>query len=190
MLRAGLLWVLMLGAIDVMAIEQPDYEVIDEFDDVEIRRYDSYLVAEYVVEGAFDAAGNTAFKPLGDYIFGSNAADEKIGMTAPVEQRSEAEVHRLTFVMPSRYQLDTLPEPLDEGITLKRIPAREVAALRYSGGWSEARYQKFEKRLFAQLKDSAYQPCAQPVWARFNPPFWPGFLRRNEIHVQVNCPQP
>ncbi|MEM7079119.1 MAG: heme-binding protein [Pseudomonadota bacterium] len=182
--------VCLLMTVASHALEQPEYEVIDKFAGIEIRAYQAYIVAQFEVEGAFDEAGNVAFEPLGDYIFGANQRDEKIGMTAPVEQRSGGSAHRLTFVMPSRYDLSTLPQPKDERIVFKIIDAREVAALRYSGNWSEARYRKHEKELYARLAESAYQPCGEPVWARFNPPFWPGFMRRNEIHVAVNCPNP
>ena len=73
-----------------MAIEEPKYEVVKTYPDFELRRYAPYLVAETEVTGDFDEVGNRAFRILADYIFGNNRRQEKLEMTAPVNQRPAA----------------------------------------------------------------------------------------------------
>lgn len=170
---------------NVMAIEEPEFTVVETLDKVEIRRYNSYWVAQTRVAGDFGEAGNQAFRPLVDYLSGDNNADEKISMTAPVQQHSVDNQHVVAFVMPREAVASGLPDPNDAEITLEQVPAQLVAALRYTGNWKESRYRSFEQQLRQQLQASSYDVCGPATWARYNPPFWPGFLRRNEVLIPV-----
>jgi hypothetical protein len=184
-----------------MAIEKPDYTVIGTADDVEYRHYAPYVVAETRIPGDWSAnrAGNEGFRRLVSYISGNNNArgkiamtapvaqsrGEKIAMTAPVSQASAGEEWVISFVMPSDYTLDSLPQPRDSRIELKKVPARTVAVWRYSGNWSQARYRQQERRLLASLAAAGIDAISAPEFARYNAPFVPTFFRRNEILVTV-----
>jgi hypothetical protein len=196
--------VALLLAGDVMALDEPPFEVLSQSPDYEVRRYPAYLVAELEVRESFDEAGNKAFRPLADFIFGSNVGAENIGMTAPVTQRrersgenigmtapvtqrsAEGEGYVVQFVMPSRYTLETLPRPTDERIRIREEPEKLVAVHRYSGTWSEGRYRKHEARLRAALERDGIAAKGEPTWARFNSPFSLWFLRRNEIWLPID----
>ena len=185
----------------LMAIEQPRYTVLQSEGRFEVRRYEPYIVAEIEVSASFEEAGNVAFRPLANYIFGANQRSEKMEMTAPVTQARQGEkigmtapviqsarsggVYTVSFVMPSRYKLATLPRPLDERIRFREVPASVTAVWTYRGGWSAERYAKEEKALRAALAKAQRTPLGAPVWARYNAPFWPSFMRRNEILVAV-----
>ena len=110
---------------------------------------------------------------------------EKIAMTAPVNQQKEAENWRVTFMMPSEYTLETLPEPLDERIQLKKVESRLVAVLKYSGTWSKKRYEQKKGKLESLIQERGLTPVGEPIFARYNPPFMPWFLRRNEVLITV-----
>lgn len=182
-----------------MAIEKPSYEIVKADGDFELRRYEGYIVAETLVEGAFDEAGNRGFRILADYIFGNNKRRESVAMTAPVSQKSSEKIAmtapvtmdrqatswRVAFMMPSEYTLETLPEPLDSRVELKAIAGGTFAAHRYSGTWSQSRYQEHEARLRDWVEDSGWTAVGEPIFARYDPPFKPWFLRRNEILVEV-----
>jgi hypothetical protein len=182
-----------------MALEKPEYEVLQTDGDLELRRYAPYIVAATRVEGEFDRAGNEGFRRLADYIFGSNRkreslemtapvtqeTSEKIAMTAPVGMDRQGDAWRITFMMPSQYTLATLPEPLDERIELQEVAGGLFAALRYSGTWSESRYREREARLRGWIETRGWQPIGEPIFARYDPPFKPWFLRRNEILIEV-----
>ena len=182
-----------------MAIEQPDYAVLESQGDLELRQYAPYIVAETHVEADFDRAGNEGFRRLAAYIFGNNrsrqklemtapvaqAPSEKIAMTAPVNMHRSGSSYRITFMMPSEYHLETLPEPVDPEVRLREVPAHTLAALRYSGRWSQQRYEDHKNELEAWIRDQGWEPAGEPILARYDPPFKPWFLRRNEVLIPV-----
>ena len=197
---------LLLIGVSAMATEEPKYDVLSSTDEYEIRRYEPYIVAETDVEGPYRNAGNKAFNILAGYIFGKNRSSEKMAMTAPVESRpadegvrmamtapvtsqpSDAEAGLFTygFVMERKYTLDTLPEPVDPRIRIREVPAKIVAVHRFSGSWREENYQRHEERLRRALERDGIPLAGTPYSARYNAPFVPSFLRRNEVIVPID----
>lgn len=188
----------------LMATAEPPYQVLEQSGDFELRQYQPYIVAETLVEGDFGEVGNEGFRRLFDYIQGKNrqkqdipmtapvtqeAASQKIPMTAPVGQEKAAGKWRITFVMPSSYTMATLPEPLDPRIKLTEIPGRLMAVHRYSGTWGQARYEVKERELRQFIQEKGLKVVGEPLWARYNPPYMPWFLRRNEVMIPVARPQ-
>ena len=183
-----------------MAVEEAKYTVIEREGDFELRQYQPQIVAETLVEGDFQDVGNEGFRRLYDYISGKNrkqqtipmtasvsqeATSEKIPMTAPVNQEKVGKAWRITFLMPSQYTLETLPEPSDPRVQLTKVPGLLMAALSYSGTWSRGRYEEKEKRLKELIRQKGLKIVGEPVFARYNPPFMPWFLRRNEVLIPV-----
>src|SRR5665647_2627629 len=113
------------------------------------------------------------------------ATSEKIPMTAPVNQEKVGGKWRITFMMPLQYTLGTLPEPLDPRVKLIKVPGLLIAALNYSGTWSRGRYEDKENRLKGLIRQRGLKIVGEPVFARYNPPFMPWFLRRNEVMIPV-----
>lgn len=193
---AGAIWFVMFGG-DGMAYESPTYRVVERFGEIEIREYEPYLVAETTVDGGLEGAGNRGFRILAKYIFGENegrrtiamttpvsqeaAEGTKIAMTAPVTQEKAGDKYRVRFMMPAEYSRAELPKPTDPRIVIREVPARTFAAVRYSGTWSKRNYEKHLEQLHDTLRAEGLGPVGEPAWARYNPPFMPWFLRRNEI---------
>ena len=182
------------------AIEEPDYEVIREFDNVELRRYASYVVAEVVLDTSAEDAGNQAFPILAGYIFGKNKGEKKFAMTAPVTQTAaparmdmtapvtQATVAggmRVQFVLPKGVTLATAPEPSDPRVQLRVVPVGKWAVIRYSGTWSQSNYLEHLGELNVALQKAGVATQGEPVLARYNPPFTPWFMRRNEIWLAL-----
>jgi hypothetical protein len=183
-----------------MAIEEPSYSVLETEGLFELRRYSSYIVAEPYVDGDFEAVGSEGFRRLADYIGGNNQkktsismtapvsqepASQKIAMTAPVSQARENGRWRIAFMMPSAYTMDTLPIPDDERIVLREEKEKNVAVIRYSGTWGKNNYRDHEIKLMDWISAKGWSIVGAPVWARYNPPFMPWFMRRNEILIPV-----
>jgi hypothetical protein len=183
--------------------EKLAYRTIERDGQFELRLIEPHVVAETFVEGDFDRVGNEGFRRLVAYIGGANRtqatismtapvaqepASEKIAMTAPVAQEKVGDRYRITFVMPSKYTLETLPQPTDPQIRLSAEPERTVAAIRYSGFWSRSRYDDHERSLREWIQKRGFETVGQPVWARYDPPFKPWFLRRNEVLIEVREP--
>jgi hypothetical protein len=184
MTRNTLSIILLIGSLltggNAVAIEEPEYEVLAEVGDVEFRHYAPYLVAEVTVSG--NAADRRAFQLLAGYIFGKNDTGEKMEMTAPVETRG----NEYAFVMERKYSMDTLPVPDDERVQLRNKPARTVAVRRFSGRWSERNFDRHREALLDDLAALGVETTGEPELARYNSPFTPWFLRRNEIIVPVD----
>jgi len=169
----------MVGA--ALAIESLGYQVLDEYEHFEVRLYDAHLLATVEVDGDFEKAGNSAFRDLFDYIQGDNATNEKIAMTAPVIQEPTEPGWKVSFVMPGSFDPATLPAPADATVSVNEEAALRMAAITYSGNWSRKRYLKHETLLQQHLDEAGLEACGTPRFARHNPPFWPSFLRKNEI---------
>lgn len=198
----GLLVALLaLMPMQAQAVEEPRFEVLRTLDErIELRRYAPYVVAEVVLDTGAAQAGNQAFPILAGYIFGKNKGERKMAMTAPVTQTPAPTKMAMTapvtqspagggtrvqFVLPSEVTLDTAPEPLDPRVRLREEPAATWAVIRYSGTWSQARYQAQLAALQSALAEAGVQTEGEPVWARYNGPLTPWFLRRNEVWLAV-----
>jgi len=188
-----------------MAVEEAPYRILEKEGAIELREYAPQILAEVIVDGSLEDAGNKAFNLLFRYISGDNRTRAKIAMTAPVSQKSAPPEPiamttpvgqqsapggwAVSFMMPSSFTMETLPEPTDPQVALRAIPARHVAAIRYSGTWSESRYRKNRIHLEAWLGKRSLTATGDPVWARYNPPFTPWFLRRNEVLIPIATPK-
>ncbi|MBL8421647.1 MAG: heme-binding protein [Dechloromonas sp.] len=182
------------------ATEEPDYKVVRNLEDIEVREYAAYSVAEVVVSGPAAEAGNQAFPILAGYIFGKNKGAQEFAMTAPVTQAAEpvklemtAPVtqtaapggFRVQFVLPKGITLANAPEPLDTRVTLRDIAPSRLAVIRYSGFWSDANYTQHLAKLQNALRAADLVWVGEPVYSRYNAPFTPWFLRRNEIWLHL-----
>jgi hypothetical protein len=169
-----------------MAERQP-YRVVSRHLGFELRRYPAHLVAEVRVDGPFEQAGNDGFRALAAYIGGANRARRTIGMTAPVVQE-EADrpcSYLVRFVMPASFTAATLPEPEDPRITTREIPEQLAAAVRFSGRWTERALGLRATALGRAVTAAGLQPTGAIRYARFDPPWKPWFLRRNEVVLPV-----
>ncbi|MBT8441529.1 MAG: heme-binding protein [Gammaproteobacteria bacterium] len=188
-----------------MSLEQPDYTVVHREGDVEYRQYDSYLVSETLINDAddFKAAANEGFRRLFRYIAGGNESrskiamtapvqqtrdqgSEKIAMTVPVQQASSDEGWRVAFMLPSKYTLETAPEPRDPRVQVREVPGGLVAALRFSGRYTGKNFAKKKRVLLASIEEQSVKPVGQLQSAMYSAPYMPPFLRRNEVLVEVD----
>jgi hypothetical protein len=182
------------------ATQEPDYKVVQKLDAIEVREYSAYTVAEVVVPGPAKEAGNAAFPILAGYIFGKNKGERKLAMTAPVTQAAEpvklemtapvtqsstAGGFRVQFVLPKGVTMASAPEPSDARITLRDIAPTRVAVIRYSGFWSDDNYNDHLAQLQAALRAADLVPVGEPVYSRYDAPFIPWFMRRNEIWLHL-----
>lgn len=186
------------------AIEEPRFQVERALEPkrIEVRRYEPYVVAEVTVPGPAEQAGNQGFSYLGGYIFGRNKGDRKIAMTAPVTQAAQPVKIEMTapvaqarsdsgsgyvvqFMMPSSYTLDTLPVPTDPKVRLKEMPGQRVIAIMYTGTWSQGNYDEHLALLKSAAEKAGLKTQGEPVYARYDAPWVPWFMRRNEIWLGV-----
>jgi hypothetical protein len=183
------------------AIEEPDYRVVRDLAGIEVRQYGAYTVAEVVVPGPAGEAGDQAFGILAGYIFGKNKGQRKLAMTAPVTQAAVPKTPEMTapvtqsavasgflvqFVLPKDVTVASAPEPLDARVHIREVPPSLVAVIRYSGFWSESNYDEHLAKLQEGLRAAGLSWGGEPVYSRYNAPFTPWFMRRNEIWLHLN----
>lgn len=201
----GIIFILLPGK--AMAIEEPQYEKIKEFENFEIRKYPSMLIAEVFVQGSRNEASNQGFRKIADFIFGNNSGngkDAKIAMTAPVtveplkiemtvpvtvEPETSEGTWRIEFVMPSKYTLETIPKPKNEEVKLRVMPEKNYAVVRFSGFTTESNILENTQLLQEWMLKEQLKPIGTPPrLARYNPPWTLPFWRRNEILIEVVTP--
>ncbi len=197
--------ILLISAGCVMSkIEEPKFEIVRNYGEFELRRYEPTVVAETLVTGMFADSANVGFRRLANYIFGGNksktkmemtapvssspgtAPAEKISMTAPVSQvGAGADQWLIAFTMPSKYTINTLPEPLDPLVTLREIPAATFAVIQFSGFNSASLVAEKTAELRSLAAKEKISLSERAVYARYNPPWTPWFLRRNEVLIEA-----
>ena len=179
--------------------ESPKYTVIKKQDGIEIRQYAGYIQAEVAVaDKGYRSAINKGFSVLAGFIFGENISRQKIEMTTPVQATRSEKIAMTTpvtvtgednftvaFIMPSEYTLETLPQPTDDRIEIKLVPAHQMAAIRFSGYFQQGRIQKSKERLSRWLAEQGMETEGDFIVAGYNPPWVPGFLARNEVLIQI-----
>lgn len=184
-----------------MAIEEAEYSLVEKSGDIELRDYAASIVAEVQVEDDFADAGNRAFRPLFKYISGDNEtraeismtspvsqqkSSEKIAMTAPVSQQASGQGWVVSFMMPGSYTMSTIPKPTNPDVTIREVPPFRAAVIRFSGRWTEKNYTEHLGKLNSWISENQLNVNGDPVWARYDPPFKPWFMRRNEIVIPVS----
>ena len=168
-----------------IAIEEPVYQVEKawEAEQIEIRAYAPRIMA---VTG-MNEDSDSGFRVLAGYIFGGNAGEQKIAMTAPVQQTMAGE-KEMAFMMPAEYALKDLPQPEDQRVSFREAPAYTAAVIQFSG-WASAdkadeNWQQLRRFLIAEGIDI----IGEPTLNQYNPPWTLPFMRRNEIIVPVAFP--
>jgi len=184
-------------------VEKPDYKVIQSEQNIEIRQYEPMIIAEVEVDGKREDAIGDGFRLLADYIFGNNTVqqvismtapvqqkeNQKIAMTAPVQQQSTGKSWRMSFVMPSKYSMDSLPVPNNNRVRLKGILSKKFVVIEFSGTNSNENVTEHENQLMNYIEANQIKINGSPKYAFYNPPWSLPFLRRNEVMIEINQQQ-
>ena len=187
-----------------MATEEPEFKLILEEGEFQIREYEPKIIAQVEMDGDFDEASSKGFKLLADYIFGNNILEgdsQKISMTAPVEMSPLAENLLMTssimdddinnkwsinFVMPKEYTLDTLPMPNNSEVKIIKVPSEKYAVIVFSGLVRKPSYAEKSELLSNYIKANNFMAQGTIKIARYNPPWTLPFFRRNELMVKID----
>ena len=187
-----------------VATEEPKFSLLEKDQSFELRLYEPKIIAEVEVDGDMSGASRKGFRQIADFIFGNNTAQsgksekismtapvaikpatEKIAMTAPVGVQQSEKGWKVSFVMPSQYTLETLPKPNNPQISIKQLPAKKFALIRFSGLVDEEKMQAKSAELNQWITMKKLNPVGIPELARYNPPWTLPFLRRNELMIEV-----
>ena len=193
---------------EAMAIEEPKYQTLLTDQSFEVRKYAPYVTAETTVQADMDKASNQGFRRIADFIFGNNRTvtqpgsekennSAKIAMTAPVVVEPLAQVQdpmvnanewRISFVMPSQYNEQTLPKPNNKDVVIRTVPEKYYAVLNYSWLNGTEKVQEKSDELLKWIQKNNLKSMGQPKLARYDPPWTLPMFRRNEILIEIEPP--
>jgi hypothetical protein len=162
-----------------MTQEQP-YTVVKKIGSLEIRDYPASVHAQLTLTGSAETVGNKAFGSLVGYI-----SSNKIAMTSPVIQERNEDQWNVSFVMPAGMNAADLPKPTNSELVIREVPAHLAGATTWSGSWKYPEAQKHGEEMVEQLTDLGYRVSGEPRWARYDPPWKPWFMRRNEMIAPI-----
>lgn len=194
MLKKSLLVLALLVLLGVLVVgckmtragyESAPYQVVSTRGHFEVRDYPELRLVETKAGGA-DA--DNSFNRLFRFITGKNEAKQKIAMTTPVFMENSATNSTMAFVLPAKLGRDEVPRPSDASVRVRNVSARRFAVWRFSGGRSPANEEAALKKLREELLKDALVTEGGSVFGYFDPPWTPGFLRRNEVMLRVHLP--
>ena len=179
-------------SMNSFSIESLKYDVLEKNGNIEIRKYQKHITASVTFSDK-EEFDRSAFRTLADYIFGNNISmtspvlteGEKIAMTSPVLSDNGQTSWTMSFSMPSKYTLETLPTPKNPKVKIKEVEEKTMAAIRFSGFMSDSNFGRHEKSLKNYLEDNDYKVTGNYLRAGYNPPWTLPFLRRNEVIVEI-----
>ena len=180
--------------------EQPKYAVVSVKNDIEVRDYAPMIVAEVETTGEREEAITKGFNILADYIFGNNKSSSKVAMTAPVTQQESRKIAmtapvtqqnvdgkwQVRFMMPSNYNLSSLPQPNNAAIQLNEVPSKRFVVIRFSGIATESVLKKNLAKLHDHIREERIKTVSEPTYAFFNPPWTLPPMRRTEIMIEIS----
>jgi hypothetical protein len=165
--------------------EELPFELVAKLPGFEVRLYPKHVLVQVVTKGEFNSAASQGFRPLVNYISGRNVSNEKFAMTAPVLHAPADELHTVSFVLPEGVKLKDLPLPLDAQVSTVEVKEHYAAAVRFRGLADYEHFKAYGDQLLVAIKSANLKAASDPYYARFDPPWKPGFLRRNEAIIDL-----
>ncbi|MEH6550720.1 MAG: heme-binding protein [Pseudomonadales bacterium] len=165
------------------SLEEPKYDVLKSYDEVEVRYYHPVIQAR--VPLASNNKSANGFKTLAGFIFGDNIGNNAISMTAPVQEDIYTDKPTMAFTMPSQYSLETLPVPNNANVEIISLPARVVAVIPFSGWATDGKVKRYTNQLQQTLETVKLDTLSNPKLNQYNPPWTLPVFRRNEIMIEI-----
>lgn len=166
--------------------ENQPYKLLTKYENVEIRFYPSVTMATVTSSAKnYKELSSPGFRKLAGYIFGGNAEDKKIAMTSPVHMDINDSASSMSFVMPSEYTVDALPQPNDKAVNLSTTEDDYVAAIRFGGFTDDAKLELHKNELIIKLQELGITHKNNFRYLGYNPPYQV-VGRRNEVIVSIN----
>ncbi len=169
-------------------VKKIKYMVLKKIGNLEIRKYPPLLLASV---SQYDP--DAAFRLLFDYISGNNRSRKRIPMTSPVISSERIGMtspvistkNYMAFSLPNEYSKETAPIPVSSKIIIEEIPEKIHGVLRFSGRSTKKRIEKYAHLLQDLIEKEELDVSGNFFLLQYNSPFTPGFLRRNEVSIQL-----
>lgn len=171
----------------VSGLESYSYEVIEEFEGFEIRRYSAANFSYVEMPSqSYESTSSAGFRTLANFIFGGNEEQQQIAMTTPVAMNMDKNV-TMMFMLPSEYELDEVPAPNSDRVQFKRVEEKVVAAIRFRGWANDEKIQVHAQQLKTMLDKQGIAYADEVTFFGYDPPYQL-VNRRNEVVLEVEYP--
>lgn len=167
-------------------LEQPRFKIIEKCEGFEVRKYTDSIQAQVASPTSKEVSSSIHFREIANYIFGNNHKTQSIAMTAPVQTWEENGENFMAFTMPSKFNINSLPEPNNNRIKIMNVKGETVAVLKFSWFSGKVKTEKLTKKLQNYIKKEGLKPNGAPKLAVYDNPITTlPFMRRNEIHLPI-----
>ena len=197
-----LFWIRHLRWYIVNNVERPDFEIITDYDNIQIRKIPKQIYATVTITGNESQVSSEGFSILAGFIFGWNKSRTNVAMTSPVISQKQSQTiamtspvlsqkdnewsYSISFLMPKEYTIDTLPIPDDDRITIHNIDEKTIAVISFNAYATQTRIEKYRSKLLDWLKSLNISTLWEPIVAQYNDPWTPPLMRTNEIRIEIN----
>jgi hypothetical protein len=165
-------------------IETYPYKVTKVYNNFEIRDYESTLFTSVKLSTKnYKESSSKGFSILAGYIFGDNDRNEKIAMTSPVAMTLEDSM-TILFMVPKKFEKETLPQPNQAEIVFKNEPAKTVAAITFNGWADDEKIERYKQDLKLALDTQKIPYTNRFYFLGYNAPY-ELFNRKNEVIVEL-----
>jgi hypothetical protein len=147
-----------------------------------VRDYPRLVVAETWAQGLRESALARGLETLADYVLGKDPLPATLPVLA--DGAEDGRGWRTRLVLPAHVAAEMLPPPRP-GITLRSVPARRIAAVRFAGEGDERALDSHEAELRAWMAGRGLRAVGPVEHAFYNAPFTPRALRRNEVLIPL-----
>lgn len=171
----------------VSRTESPGYRLIKDLGKIEIREYPALILATTEIGSNYSDNSGRGFSTVASYIFGDNEKNQKISMTSPVVV-DMSDTMKMSFIMPSEYEMDDLPLPNNQKVELHRQRSRILAVISFGGWANDDKLATYKEMLRAELEKHQIKPAGEYMFLGYNPPFRM-INRRNEVAVEIENPE-
>ena len=165
--------------------KEPDYKILNMKSNIEIREYNSYVVARTSLD-VDKKEDNNMFRTLASYIFGNNKQKQSIPMTAPVTTYADGENYHMIFYMLDVDTAEDLPSPNGQSIKFEEFILGKCAVISFSWFTTDRRVQYYTNILKDYVSDNNLTVKSNYMVNRYDPPWRLPFLRRNEVLVKID----
>ena len=166
--------------------KEPNYSLVSKKGPIEIRQYESYVIAKTSNSKASSELNNNMFSILAGYIFGGNSKQESIPMTTPVITMESSSSYDMIFFMLDASTASDLPIPNSSYISIEEINMGKIISIGFGMWATDERIEKYKKRLDSHIQENNISVKSPLMVAQYNSPWTMPPFRRNELMYEIN----
>ncbi len=184
-MKTKLILIFFFSIIMTDTYKQPSYNLISKDGNIELREYSEYVIAKTVIDYGNLDEDNNMFRKLGGYIFGNNAKNKSIPMTAPVITQNTTSGYEMIFFMLNVDSPDKLPKPNRDDVILETMNIGKTISINFGMWATESRVASYKKILDQYIKDNNIEIASNLMVAQYNSPWALPPFRKNELIYKI-----